>query len=99
MYIKYENQKYSCKCDITNDAIYYKELPDNFPETVEGEIVLCDNAGFELRKDKTENYKRQTFENGTLMLTNAPEVEPLPEPPEPEPSAEELLDILLGVTE
>ena len=75
LYIKYENQKYPCKCVITNETIYYKNLPDNFPETVQGEIVLCADDDFEMRTDNTKNYLRQTFENGTLTLTNVPEKE------------------------
>ena len=92
MYIKYKNQKYPCKCVITNETIYYKELPDNFPETVQGEIVLCANDDFELRRDNTKDYLRQTFENGILTLTNIPEREPDIEPMlEPEPSEVERL--------
>jgi hypothetical protein len=78
----------------------YLGLPDDFPAPVSGEIVLCADDGFVLRTDKVEDYLRQTFENGVLTLTNAPApvpVEPV-EPAEHEPTAEELIDILLGVT-
>ena len=90
MYIKYENQKYPCKCVIANETICYKELPDNFPETVKSEIVLCADDDFVLRTDNTKDYLRQTFENGTLTLTNVPEKEPEPTP-EPQPSEVERL--------
>lgn len=99
MYIQYQNEKYSCNCIIRENSISYTELPENFPETVEGEMVLCADDGFELRIDNTKNYLRQTFENGTLTLTNVLEKEFDPEPlPEPEPTADELLNAFLGVT-
>jgi hypothetical protein len=77
----------------------YRGLPEDFPAPVSGEIVLCADDGFVMRTDKVEDYLRQTFEGGVLTLTNAPEpvpVEPV-EPTDPEPTADELMDILLGV--
>ena len=99
MYIIYENQHYPCKCVWNEESITYRGLPENFPDSVSGDIILCANDGFELRADNTQNYSRQIFSNGILTLTNIPEPEAVPESPEPEPSAEELMDILLGVTE
>lgn len=89
MYIKYKNQKYSCKCSISNETIRYNDLPENFPETVQGDIVLCADDGFELRTDNTKDYLRQTFEKGTLTLTNVPEKE-IVEVPEVEAEPTEL---------
>ena len=80
MYIRYEDKNYPCKCTITNDSIYYKDLPMDFPETVYGEIVLCADDDFEMRTDNTKDYARQTFENGTLVLTNLPEPDVVDEP-------------------
>ena len=80
MYIKHKNQKYPCKCIITDDSIYYQELPENFPDNIAGEIVLCAYDDFEMRTDNTKDYARQTFENGTLVLTNVPEPEVADEP-------------------
>lgn len=99
MYIKYKETDYPCKCNIGTQSITYSNLPEDFPETVEGEIILCANDGFVMRTDNTENYLRQVFKDGTLTLTNIPEVEP-DEPSEPietEPTADEVLNVLLGV--
>ena len=96
MYIKYKEAEYPCKCNIGTQSIVYANLPENFPETVEGEIILCANSGFVMRTDNTADYLRQTFANGTLTLTNIPEVEPS-EPIEAEPTADEILNALLGV--
>jgi hypothetical protein len=75
----------------------YRGLQENFPAPIEGEIVLCDNDGFVIRTDNTADYLRQTFERGALTLTNAPE--PSYEEANTEPTADELLKILAGVSE
>ena len=79
----------------------YRGLPEDFPVPVDGEIVLCADDGFVLRTDKTADYMRQIFENGVLTLTNTPEPKPVEpsEPTESEPTADELLKILAGVSE
>lgn len=99
MYIKYNETNYQCGCSINRDTIRYVGLPEDFPASVSGEIVLCDNDGFVMRADKVEDYLRQTFEEGVLTLTNLPEpVIPEPiEPTEKEPTTEEILNALLGV--
>lgn len=99
MYITYENKNYPCKCRPSATMVY-RGLPDDFPFPAVDEIVLCADDGFVLRTDIAEDYLRQTFEGGVLTLTNAPEpvpVEPV-EPTEREATADELIDILLGVT-
>ena len=84
MYIKYQETNYPCEC-YPSDVMVYSGLPEDFPAPVAGEIVLCDNDGFIMRSDNSEDYLRQTFEDGVLTLTSEPEpVEPEP-PPEPEP--------------
>lgn len=96
MYIKYNDKEYPCKCNPSK-TMYYRELPDDFPAPVSGEIILCADDGFVLRTDNADEYLRQTFENGVLMLTNEPEpVEP-EEPVEVEPTTKEVLNALLGV--
>ena len=74
MYIKYNSQDFPCKCR-PGAAMVYRGLPDDFPAPVSGEIVLCADDGFVLRTDTAEDYLRQTFADGVLVLTNAPEAE------------------------
>ena len=99
MYIAYNNKKYPCQCRPSATMVY-RGLPDDFPAPVSGEIVLCADDGFVLRTDKAEDYLRQTFEGGVLTLTNVPVPDPIEpvEPTDPDPTADELIDILLGVT-
>ena len=101
MYIKYNENKYTCKCQIFADTIVYRGLSEDFPETVDGEITLCDNGGAVLRVDKSSDYLRQTFADGVLTLTNIPEPEPIEptDPVESEPSTREIINAILGVTE
>ena len=73
----------------------YTGLTADFPAPVTGEIKLCADDGFVMRKDNPADYMRQIFENGVLTLTNTPEPEPAPQPtPVPEPTAEERLAAL-----
>ena len=74
MYIIYNEVKYPCTCRPSATMVY-RGLPDDFPAPVSGEIVLCADDGFTLRKDNTADYLRQIFENGELVLTNEPEPE------------------------
>lgn len=57
------------------------------PEVEEagGVISMYRDDGFLLSQDDVSNYARQSFNGGTLMLTNEPEEEPV----EPEPSETE----------
>lgn len=98
MYIKYNNTNYPCKCRPSK-TMTYRGLPDDFPAPVSGEIILCADDGFVLRTDNADEYLRQTFENGILMLTNAPEPVGPDEPVVQEPTTKEVLNALLGVTE
>ena len=78
MYIEYNNVKYPCTC-IPAKTMIYRDLPDDLPAPVSGEITLCADDGFVLRTDVAEDYLRQTFEGCVLTLTNDPEPEPEPE--------------------
>ena len=101
MYIKYNNTDYPCKCRPSKTMVY-RGLPDDFPAPVVGEITLCADDGFILRKDDASEYLRQIFENGVLTLTNMPEPVEVEVPSEPvvvEPTTKEVLNALLGVTE
>ncbi len=84
MYIKYQGKDYGCTCRPRANEITYSRLPEDFPVPVSGEITLCAEDGFVMRTDTVEDYLRQTFSGGTLVLTNEPEPEPAPEPEEPE---------------
>jgi len=89
MYIEYKDNKYPCKADVVTDvSAKYWLLPEDFPAPVEGEVILCADDGFELRRDNSADYLRQTFANGVLTLTNEPEPVPVEpsEPPAPEPT-------------
>ena len=86
MYITYNSTNYPCKCRPSK-TMRYRELPEDFPAPVDGEIALYADDGFLLRKDNTADYLRQTFENGVLTLTNEPEPEIVEEVPiEEEPT-------------
>ena len=78
----------------------YRDLPEDFPATVSGEVVLCDDDGFVMRVDKAEDYLRQTFVNGVLTLTNTPEPKPVdPEDiPDPEPTQLDLIEAQVTYT-
>lgn len=93
MYILYNRQKYACKC-IPSETMRYSGLPDDFPAPVVGDIVLCADDGFVLKKDNTADYLRQVFKNGILILTNVPEFSSQPEPTDTEPTAEERITSL-----
>lgn len=98
MYILYNATKYPCKCR-PGKTMRYSGLPEDFPAPVSGEIGLYADDDFLMRTDNPEDYLRQTFEDGVLTLTNVPEpVDPV-EPVAPEPSTEEVLNTLLGVTD
>ena len=98
MYIKYNNTDYPCTCQPSKNTVIYRGLESDFPYPASGEIILCANDGFVMRTDNTSDYLRQTFKNGVLTLTNLPEVEPI-EPTETEPTTDEVLNTLLGVSE
>lgn len=100
MYINYNGTKYPCTCRPAKTMVY-KGLPEDFPAPVDGEIQLCADDGFVMKVDNSKDYLRQTFVDGVLTLTNVPEPEPVePEPEvEAEPTTEEILNAMLGVTE
>lgn len=76
MYLTYNKENYPCECR-PGPTMTYKGLPEDFPAPVSGEIILCADDGFELRRDRVEDYLRQTFEGGILTLTNEPEPAPV----------------------
>lgn len=108
MYIKYNDTKYPCKSLMrSKGTVAYSGLPEDFPAPVSGDITLCADDGFEMRKDTAEDYLRQTFSGGVLTLTNTPEPEPMPDEPdtpddEPTTDWDEIaaaVDAMLGESE
>ena len=77
-------------------------LGEERPELpLEGELRVESDSGELLCFIETEDFGRQFIRGDLLTFTNEPEPEPAPEPEpvEPEPRAEELINILLGVSE
>jgi len=77
-------------------------LGEERPELpLEGELRVESDAGELLCFIETEDFARQFIRGDLLTFTNEPEPEPAPEPEpvEPEPGAEEIINILLGVSE
>ena len=74
----------------------------NRPELpLEGEVRIESDSGELLSLIDTADFTRQFIRGDELTFTNEPEPEPVPEPEpiEPEPGAEEIINILLGVSE
>lgn len=95
MFLTYKKNKYPCGCSINDGtSISYNGLPEGFPVPVSGSIELCANDGFVLRTDSVADYRRQSFENGVLLLTNALE-EPGAPTPEPQPDPQADIDAML----
>lgn len=74
MYVIYDKTNYKCQCR-PGSTMVYRDLPEDFPAPVTGEITLCADDGFVLRTDNPADYFRQTFSDGVLTLTNNPEPE------------------------
>ena len=92
MYITINGNKYeNAKRVQTAQRVTYicSDLPEEL--TAEGIIGEYRDDGFLLREMAAGGYARQLARSGVLTLTNEPEVQPADEP-----SAEELIDILLG---
>lgn len=96
MYIIYNGATYSCLCKPSNTMIY-RNLPDDFPSEVTGEIQLCADDGFILRTDVVENYLHYTFVDGVLTLTNIPEPTPS-EDVEPAPTQLDRIEAQVAYT-
>lgn len=94
MYIEYKSIAYPCTCR-PGRTMTYRGLPGDFPAPADDEIVLCSDDGFVLRTDNPDDYLRQSFDNGTLVLTNTPEPETV-DPDERELGDTDILNALLG---
>lgn len=81
----------------SNEIRYLTVTPE--PETVSGNIQMFDNNGFMISEDNADNFLRSTYAGTLLILTNIPEPVPAPVEPVPyEPTADEILNAMLGVT-
>jgi hypothetical protein len=95
MYIIIDGTNYPCG--------KYRKGPDSISWPVEGialpvsAIATYADNGMLMRVDNASDYARQTYENGILTLTNAPEPEPVTEPETPIPTEEERLTALENV--
>lgn len=97
MYIEVNGTQYPCQCR-PGAAMVYRGLPEDFPAPVVGPVALCRDDGFVLREDDPADYLRQTFDSGTLTLTNAPEpvlVEPQPVVPNTVVTMEDMAEAIL----
>ena len=80
MYIKYSGNTYKCGCKPRRDSIVYSGLGEDFPAPVSGDIALYADDGFLMRTDRVEDYLRQEYSDGVLLLTNMPLPEESDEP-------------------
>lgn len=100
MYIKVSGVHYPCVGvpTLTGDPLRFY-LPSGGPEVVTGAMTLCTDDGFVLREIDTEGYARREMEGDTLVLTNLPRPEPVPDPEPVEPPMDELTMTQLAVVE
>lgn len=93
MYIMINGTRHSCKRRVAkgNSVKYLSVTPT--AEDISGTISMYRDDGFLLSEDNADSYARR-FMTGTLLtLTNEPE----PAPVAAEPTAEQLLNVILGV--
>ena len=98
MYLIINNQHYPLRRrKLTAQSVTYFGM-ETMPETVSGTITMYRDDGFEMSVDDADSYSRQVKSGTVLVLTNEPEP-PEPEPEVDEPTADEILNAMLGVTE
>lgn len=98
MYLLINNKKYKVgKRIVETDSIIYLSVPSK-PTEISGKIQMCRDDGFVLSEDESDAYARKEYSGTRLVLTNKPKVAPAPVT-DAEPTADEVLDALLGVTE
>lgn len=96
MYITINGVRYDdAKRTQNNHRITYISSALTADLVAVGSIGEYRDDGFLLREVDVSGYARQIARDGVLTLTNEPEPVPV-EPVDPEPTAEELMNILLG---
>lgn len=95
MYLIINEQRHTCsKIRRSKGTVEFFNVTPA-PDEIGGAIKLFSNDGFLMREDNADDYSRRFMTGAILTLTNEPEAEPV----EAEPTADEILDELLGVTE
>lgn len=79
---------------VTSDTIKYLTV-EPAVESATGTIKMYRDDGFLMSEDNADAFERQSYAGTLLTLTNKPV--PVPVPVNTEPSADELMNILLGV--
>lgn len=100
MYLIINGNKYSVsKRKVTKDTIEYLTVSPE-PKNISGTISMYRDDGFLMSEDNVGNYERQTYSGTLLTLTNKPKPVEIPVDDDienTEPTADELMNILLGV--
>lgn len=81
MYIKTNNQTYPCGGFYPSwDEVRYRLTGESLPETLGETVELCQDDGFVLATKTVGDYQRWELAGNTLVLTNRPIPEPVPDP-------------------
>ena len=95
MYLLINDNKYSCtKRVMTTDTIKYMGVEPNPLETeITGTIKMFRDDGFLMSEDAVDGFEMKSYTGTLLKFTNVP----TPPAKEVKPSAEQILNIMLGV--
>lgn len=95
MFLNINNQRYSCTRRIVKpqSVTYIGVEPE--PAEVSGIIAMYRDDGFLMSEDDTAGYERKEYGGTVLKLSNEPIVPPSPY----EPTADDVLNQILGVDE
>ena len=99
MYLNINNQRYSCTRRIVKpqSVTYIGVEPE--VEEVSGIVALYRDDNFLLSEDDADSYARKIISGSVVTLTNEPVPPAPPTPPPYEPTADDILNLILGVTE
>lgn len=68
---------------VTDDTIKYLSVTPA-PESISGTAQMYTDEGFLLSEDNLDGFARKQYTGTLLMVTNKPETQPRPIPPQPE---------------